>query len=132
MAAKIEGRARELIEGKNFVTIATLDSEGRPQLNVIWGDVDGDHVVVNSEEDRAWPENVRRDPRVTLVVVNGENPYEYVRIRGRVVEDTHDGAREPIDQLAKKYIDADVYPMHTEKERIIFRIEPESVRVFGG
>ena len=68
---------------------------------------------------------------MTLVVVNGENPYEYARIRGRVVEDTHDGAREHIDKLAKKYMDKDVYPAHTDDPRIIFRIEPESVRVFG-
>jgi PPOX class probable F420-dependent enzyme len=131
MAAKIEGRARELLDAPNFVTIATLDKQGLPQLNVIWGDTDGEHVIVNSEENRAWPENVRRDPRVTLVVVNGENPYEYVRIRGRVVEDTHDGAREHIDKLAKKYMDKDVYPAHTDDPRIIFCIEPESVRVFG-
>jgi PPOX class probable F420-dependent enzyme len=130
--AKIEGRARELIEDKNFLTIGTLDKDGRPQLNVIWCDVEGDQVVVNSEENRTWPENLRRDPRVTAVVVNGENPYEYVQIRGRVAEDTHDGAREHIDKLAKKYMGADEYPAHNENERIIFRIEPESVSVRGG
>lgn len=130
--AKIEGRARELVEDKNFVTIATLDKDGRPQLNVVWGDTDGETVIVNSEEERTWPENVRRDPRVTLVVPNRENQYEYVQIRGRVVEDTHDGARDHIDKLAKKYLDRDEYPAHNENERIIFRIEPESVKVFGG
>jgi PPOX class probable F420-dependent enzyme len=132
MAQKIEGRARELIEDKNFVTVATLSSDGRPQLNVVWGDTDGQHVIVNTEEGRAWPANLRRDPRVTLVVVNGENPYEYVQVRGRVVEDTHEGAREHIDALAKKYTGADEYPAHNENERIIFRIEPESVKVRGG
>jgi PPOX class probable F420-dependent enzyme len=132
MAEKIEGRARELLEDRNFVTVATLDGQGRPQLNVVWGDADDDHVILNTEEGRAWPANLRRDPRVTLVVVNGENPYEYAQIRGRVVEDTHDGAREHIDKLAKKYLDADEYPAHTDSPRIIFRIEPESVRVRGG
>ena len=129
---KIEDRARELIEGKNFATVATIGKDGQPLLNVVWGDTDGEHVILNSEEGRTWPENVRRDPRVTVVVPNHENPYEYVQVRGRVVEDTHDGAREHIDKLAKKYLDKDVYPAHTESPRIIFKIEPDSVKVFGG
>ena len=133
MAAKIEGRARELLEAKNFVTVGTLAKDGRPQLNVIWGDVEDDKVVVNSSEGRAWPANLRRDPRVTLTVVNGENPYEYALIRGRVAEDTHDGADEHIDQLAKKYLGVDEYPYRFDGEqRVIFRIEPESVKVMGG
>ena len=129
---KIEDRARELIEGKNFATVATLGKDGQPLLNVVWGDTDGEHLILNSEEGRTWPENVRRDPRVTVVVPNHENPYEYVQVRGRVVEDTHDGAREHIDKLAKKYMGVDEYPMHTESPRIIFRIQPDSVKVFGG
>lgn len=129
---KIEDRARELIEDKNFATVATLGKDGQPLLNVVWGDTDGEHLILNSEEGRTWPENVRRDPRVTVVVPNHENPYEYVQVRGRVVEDTHDGAREHIDKLAKKYMGVDEYPMHTESPRIIFRIQPDSVKVFGG
>ena len=62
--------------------------------------------VLNSAEGRAWPANVRRDRRVALNVVNLENPYEYVSIEGTLVEDTHEGADEHIDALAKKYLDA--------------------------
>ena len=53
--------------------------------------------MLNSAEGRAWPRNLERDPRVTLTVQNMENPYEYVTIRGRVAERTHDGADEHID-----------------------------------
>lgn len=133
MADKIEGRARELIDGKNFVAVGTLDTDGRPAVNVVWGDTDGDNVLLNTAEGRSWPENLRRDPRVTLTVVNNQNPYEYVNIRGRVAEDTHEGADEHIDKLAQKYLGEETYPYRQEgEERVIFKIEPESVKMQGG
>jgi PPOX class probable F420-dependent enzyme len=133
MADKLEGRARELLEEPNFVAVATLDSDGRPDVKVVWADVDDGHVVLNSAEGRQWPENLRRDPRVTVTVVNHENPYEYAVIRGRLAEDTHEGADENIDALAKKYLGKDEYPFRQEGEqRVMFRIEPERVKLHGG
>jgi PPOX class probable F420-dependent enzyme len=133
MADKIEGRARELLDGRNFVTLGSLAKDGRPALNVIWGDTDGDVVRVNSAEGRQWPENIRRDPRVTLTVMNQENPYEYAVIVGHVTEDTHEGADDHIDALAKKYLDKDEYPYRQEGEqRVMFKIEPEKVSLQGG
>jgi PPOX class probable F420-dependent enzyme len=133
MADKLEGRARELLEEPNFVAVATLDKDGTPDVKVVWADVEDGHVVLNSAEGRRWPENLRRDPRVTVTVVNHENPYEYAVIRGRLAEDTHDGADENIDSLAKKYLDKDEYPFRQEGEqRVMFRIEPERVSLHGG
>jgi len=133
MNEKIEGRVRELLEAPNFVAVATLDKDGSPDVKVVWADVDGGHIVLNSAEGRKWPQNARRDPRVTVTVVNHDNPYEYAQIRGRVVEDTHDGADENIDQLAKKYLDKDEYPFRQPGEqRVKFLVEPESVSVQGG
>ncbi len=133
MAGKLEGRARELHEAPNFVAVATLDEDGTPDVKVVWGDVDDDHVVLNSAEGRKWPKNLLRDPRVTVTVVNHENPYEYAVIRGRLAGDTHDGADENIDKLAKKYLDKDEYPFRQPGEqRVMFRIEPERVKLHGG
>jgi PPOX class probable F420-dependent enzyme len=133
MAAKIEGRARELLEAPNFVAVATNHESGSPDVKVVWADVDDGHVVLNSAEGRKWPERLRRDPRVTVTVVNHENPYEYAVIRGRLAGDTHEGADENIDKLAKKYLDADEYPFRKPGEqRVMFRIEPEQVHVHGG
>jgi len=88
--------------------------------------------VLNSAEGRAWVRNVERDPRVTLTVVNGENPYEYVEVRGRVAERTHDGADAHIDAMAKKYMGVDEYPLRQPGEqRVIIRVEPEHVHAFG-
>jgi hypothetical protein len=68
------------------------------------------------------------EARVTLTVQNLANPYEYVEIRGKVAERTHDGADEHIDSLAKKYLGADSYPLRQPGEqRVIIRVEPEHV-----
>jgi PPOX class probable F420-dependent enzyme len=131
--AAIEGRARELFEqGPNFVALATHDEQDKPRLAVVWADLDDGRIAVNSAEGRLWPENIRRDPEVALVVVNRQNPYEYAEVLGRVVEDTHEGADDHIDRLAQKYMGVDEYPGRREGEqRVKFLIEPEKVRVHG-
>ena|SRR5436190_106740 len=131
--SQLEGRALELFEaGANFVALATEDAAGEPRLAVIWADAEDGLIAVNSAEGRHWPENIRRRPEVSLVVVNRENPYEYAEIRGRVVADTHERADEHIDRLAKKYMGVDTYPGRREgEERVKFLIEPERVRLQG-
>ena len=53
---------------------------------------------------------MRRDPRVALAIVDPDNPYRYLEIRGRVVEITEEGADDHIDKMAKKYLGVDKYP----------------------
>ncbi|HEX5308664.1 MAG TPA: PPOX class F420-dependent oxidoreductase [Solirubrobacteraceae bacterium] len=133
MSQAIEGRADELLKGKNFVVISTLRPDGTIHAAPAWVDVQDGRPVVNSAEGRAWPTNLKRDPRVTLTVQNLENPYEYVTIRGRVSEQTTDGADEHIDSLAKKYLGQDSYPYRQPGEqRVILRIDPEHVHMYGG
>ncbi|HEV3093901.1 MAG TPA: PPOX class F420-dependent oxidoreductase [Solirubrobacteraceae bacterium] len=133
MSQAIEGRAEELLKGKNFVVVSTIRPDGTIHAAPAWVDVQDGRPVVNSAEGRAWPTNLKRDPRVTLTVQNLENPYEYVAIRGRVAEQTTEGADEHIDALAKKYLGQDTYPYRQPGEqRVILRIEPEHVHVYGG
>ena len=133
MSNKIEGRAQELLQAKNFADVATLRSDGSVQTSPVWVDVQDGLAVLNSAEGRAWPKNLQRDPRITMTVQNMENPYEYVTIRGRVAERTTDGADEHIDAMAKKYLDQDSYPYRQPGEqRVILRVEPEHVFVNGG
>jgi PPOX class probable F420-dependent enzyme len=128
MSERIEGRAQELLEGRNFANVATLRGDGSMQMAPVWVDVQDGRAVLNSAEGRAWPTNLERDPRVTLTVQNMEDPYEYVTIRGRVAERTHDGADEHIDALAKKYLGRDSYPNRRPGEqRVIIRVDPEHV-----
>ena len=133
MRGQIEGRSRELLEGKNFCGVVTIGKDGRPDVVVVWVDTDGEGVLLNSAEGRAWPESLRRDPRVTLAVANHENPYEYVAIDGEAVEITTEGADEHIDKLAKKYLDKDEYPFRQPDEvRLLIRVRPEKVSLRGG
>ncbi len=128
MSATIEGPAEELLKGKNFANVATLRGDGSVQVAPVWVDVQDGQPVVNSAEGRAWPRNLERDPRVTLTVQNMANPYEYVEIRGKVAERTHDGADAHIDALAKKYMGVDSYPLRQPGEqRVIIRVQPEHV-----
>ncbi len=133
MSATIEGRAEELLKGKNFCHVATLRADGSVHGVPVWVDVQDGRPALNTAEGRAWPRNLERDPRVTLTVQNMENPYEYVTIRGRVAERTHEGADEHIDALAKKYMGVDEYPLRQPGEqRVIIRVEPEHVHTWGG
>jgi PPOX class probable F420-dependent enzyme len=133
MSAKIEGRGEELLKATNFCNVATLRQDGSVHAVPVWVDLQDGLPTLNTAEGRAWPRNLERDPRVTLTVQNMENPYEYVMIRGRVAERTHEGADEHIDALAKKYLGQDTYPARQPGEqRVIIRVEPEHVHVYGG
>lgn len=131
--AKLPEQALKLIkEGKNFATIATLMPDGSPHATVTWVDTDGKHVIFNTAEGRLKPKNLRRDPRVSISILNSENPYQQVVIQGRVVEMTHDGADEHIDRMAKKYLGVDKYPYRAPGEkRVIVKVIPDKVTVMG-
>jgi PPOX class probable F420-dependent enzyme len=132
MSTTIEGRGAELLQAKNFANVATLRSDGSVHAVPVWVDIQDGHPVLNTAEGRAWPRNLQRDPRVTITVQNLENPYEYIMIRGRVTERTHEGADEHIDSLAKKYLGQDSYPFRQPGEqRLIIRVNPEQVHVYG-
>ena len=111
MSATIEGRSEELLKAKNFAVVSTIRPDGSIHAAPVWVDLQDGRPVLNTAEGRAWPRNLERDPRVTLTVQNMENPYEYVTIRGRVAEQTREGADEHIDALAKKYLGQDTYPL---------------------
>jgi len=132
MAAALEDKDRELIRGKNFAHVVTTKEDGRPRSVLVWIDEEDGNLVLNSAEGRAWPTDLRRDPRVTITVANHENPYEYVTVEGRLAGESHDDADEVIDRLAYKYLGAETYPMRKPGEqRVTFRITPEKVRHHG-
>ncbi len=103
-----------------------------PASHPVWCDFDGQHVIFNSAKGRQKDKNVRRDPRVSLAIIDPENPYRYVEIRGRVVEITEEGASAHIDKMAKKYLGVDKYPYGQPGEvRVIYKIKPEHTQVMG-
>ncbi len=125
--ATIPQDAHRLLDEPNFAHIATLMPDGTPQVTPVWIDLDGDTVVFNTAKGRAKHRNLLRDPRVAISVLDGDNPYSYLQVRGRA-EFVEDGADAHIDKMAKKYLDKDEYPFRQEgEERIIVRVVPEAV-----
>jgi PPOX class probable F420-dependent enzyme len=125
----LDGAARAIVADKNYAHLSVPREDGSILSVVIWADVDADgNVVVNSAEGRAWPRLLRKAGRATLSWANASNPYEFVSVTAKLVGDTHDGADAGIDALAKKYMDADVYPGHTDSEtRVQLTLQPERV-----
>ncbi len=123
-----EAQEKLFTEGQNFIFLATLMKDGSPQVTPVWVDLEGDRILVNSEQKRVKTRNMRRDPRVALSVQEPGNPYRYLEVRGRVTEITTDGAAAHIDKLAKKYLGQDRYPFNQPGDvRVIIKITPEAV-----
>jgi PPOX class probable F420-dependent enzyme len=116
----------DLFKKKAFANLATLMPGGEPQVTPVWVDYDGRYVLINTAENRQKDKNLTRDARVALAIMDPDNPYRYLEIRGRVAERTHDGADQQIDSLAKRYLGKDKYPFRQPGEvRVIFKIQPE-------
>jgi PPOX class probable F420-dependent enzyme len=132
MAAEIPANYRDLFEKRAFAQLGTLMPDGSPQVTPVWVDYDGSYVIFNSALGRQKDRNIRRDPRVSLAIVDPDNPYRYLQVRGRVVEITEHGAEAHIDRLAKKYLGADSYPYRSATEvRVIYKIRPEHTHTMG-
>jgi len=132
MSQAIPEKYRDLFTKRAFANLATLMPDGRPQVTPVWCNLEGDLVVFNSAKGRQKDRNVRRDPRVALSILDPENPYRYLEIRGRVVEITEEGADAYIDKLAKKYLGQDKYPYAQPGEvRVLYKIQPEHMTMMG-
>ena len=132
MAAEIPEKYRDLFDKKAFAHLATLNSDGTPQVTPVWVDYDGDYIVVNSARGRRKDKNMERNRAVALSIQDPENPYRYLEVRGRVEEITEDGADQHIDKMAKKYMGVDKYPLRQPSEkRVMYKIKPEHTSQMG-
>ncbi|HMK31236.1 MAG TPA: PPOX class F420-dependent oxidoreductase [Terriglobales bacterium] len=132
MTQKILEKYGDLFRKRAFGSLGTLMPDGSPQVTPVWIDYDGTYVIFNSAKGRQKDRNVRRDPRVAIAVIDPENAYRYIEIRGRVVEITEEGADDHINKMAKKYLGKDIYPFRQPGEvRVIYKIEPLHVHGNG-
>ena len=115
-----------------FAHVATLNSDGSPQVTPVWIDFDGTHVLVNTAKGRMKARNLAREPRVALSITDPDNSYRYLGIQGRVVEMTETGGDAHIDKMAKKYLGKDSYPFRAPGEvRLVVKISPDKVHTNG-
>jgi PPOX class probable F420-dependent enzyme len=123
----IDSDLKRLATTKNFAALSTLAADGQPRTHVMWVDADDEHVLINTEVHREKFKDLERDPRVTITVIDHENPYQYVEARGRVVETVRGtDARDHIDALSHRYNGRD-YPAPIQSERVIVKIAPEKL-----
>jgi len=124
----MQEEARKLIHSRNFGFLATLNSDGSPQVTPVWVDEKDGHLLVNTAVGRRKERNTRKDPRVALAIPDWEDPYTYIEVRGRVVDwITGPEAEEHIDKLAIKYTGEKFKWRQPGSRRIILKIKPEKV-----
>ncbi|MBI4240489.1 MAG: PPOX class F420-dependent oxidoreductase [Candidatus Rokubacteria bacterium] len=130
--ATIPDTHKDLFRKKAFAHLGTINADGTPQVTPVWVDFDGAHIRFNTAKGRVKDKNLRRNPKVALAIMDPDNPYRYVRVSGRVVEVTEQGADQHIDALAQKYLGQDRYPFRQPGEvRVTYKILPDKVGTQG-
>jgi len=121
---KLSEKAKKLIDGKNFASVATSMPNGSPQVATVWVDREGDTIILNATRSRQRTLNLKRDPRIAISLFDQSNPYSSVSIRGKVIEITEKGGEEHIDKMSLKYNGTPKYPYHIPSDpRVLIRVE---------
>jgi PPOX class probable F420-dependent enzyme len=123
----------DLLQQKKAIAhLATIMKDGSPQVTPVWFDFTNGHVRVNTAKGRVKARNLHEGARVALSILDPDNAYRYLQIRGQVVRATEEGASAHIDSLAKKYLGKDKYPFSQPGEvRIMYEIEPLAAQAMG-
>ncbi len=116
---------RAFLDEPNYSALATVDPDGSPRMAVIWFELEDDgRVLINSLDGRRWPANLRRDPRLSLAVIDREDGERWVGLTGIVDAVTEDQtiAQADIARLARRYDDAEPADRFTTQRRVSFRV----------
>ena len=114
-------------EKKAFASLALTLADGSPQVTPIWFGWDGTHIILNTARGRVKDKVMRRRGKVALSIVDPGDPYRYLQIRGRVVDETEEGAYDVICDLRLKYRGDRNYPRNPGEVRVTYRVLPEQV-----
>jgi PPOX class probable F420-dependent enzyme len=131
MGRLTEGQASFLHDEPNVGVVAALREDGTPHQTVVWTDYDGEHVLLNLNTFRAKLDYLRRDPRVSILVLDRDDPFRWLLVEGTVVEITPEGAYEHIVKQAGVYLGKEEYPLREGEQRILVRIEPSRVEAYN-
>jgi PPOX class probable F420-dependent enzyme len=121
-----------LTQKKAFASLATIMPDGSPQVTPVWFDYEGGAIRVNTAKGRVKARNMKEGAPVALSIMDPDDAYRYLQIRGRVRQVVEEGADRHIDALAKKYLGKDKYPFARPGEvRVMYEIEPRAVNAMG-
>ncbi|MCA1844839.1 MAG: PPOX class F420-dependent oxidoreductase [Actinobacteria bacterium] len=121
MAIPIPSEVRELLERPNYVHLATLRRDGTPRSWVVWAGVEGEHILICTDTSTWKAKDMQRDPRVSLSVVDLDNPYQMAAIQGRVIETRPDADNACMNVISHKYT-GEPFP-YEGPNRVCFVIE---------
>ncbi len=126
---------RDLLERPVYAVLTTVMPDGQPQSTVVWVDYDGEHVRFNTVRGRQKEKNLARNPRVTVMLIDPDNPYRWLEVRGRVDEGAEEGAADHIESLSWKYKGMKYYGGYSKRNpadetRVTYKITPTSVLVY--
>ena len=125
---KIPDKYRDLLDRPIVVSLATLMSGGTAQVQPVWCNFDGMHILVNTETGRQKYRNMSQRRALTILAIDPDDDTRWLEARGTVVGETEEGARERIDELARLYLGVDKYPYHQEGDvRVLLKIAPQPV-----
>jgi PPOX class probable F420-dependent enzyme len=131
MPIKLPDSVKKILQDKAYGHVITFNAEGKPQVTMVWADVDGDEVAFNTAEGRLKPQNLRRDPRVIVSVQDRNDPQSYMVFHGKATVGEA-GADAHIDKLAKRFLGADKYPFRRPGEkRLLVRVKVDRIGGYG-
>jgi PPOX class probable F420-dependent enzyme len=131
MAIRLPQSVKTILQDKAYGHVVTFDAKSKPQLTMVWMDVDGDEVVFNTAEGRLKAQNLRRDPRIIVSVQDRNSPQAYAVFHGKA-RLTESGADEHIDKLAKRFLGHDKYQGRQPGEkRVMVRISVDRIGGFA-
>jgi PPOX class probable F420-dependent enzyme len=118
-------------ETRAFAILATLMDDGTPQATPIWFNYMNGNILFNTARGRVKEQNLSKRPEIALVILDPEDPYRYMQVRGKVVGVTEENARDHIDQLAGKYTGEADYKSYHGEMRVKYTVKPTSISVMG-
>lgn len=128
MKSKIPKDFVELFKLKVIGILSTIQDDNTPQSSIVWIDYEEPYILFNSITDRQKYKNIKKNPSVSLLIIDPNNMYHYIELRGKIDIITTENAINFIDRLAKKYLGVDSYPYHREGiTRVIYKLKPSSV-----
>ena len=126
---------KDLVTRPIVASLVTQMPDGYPQATPVWFSYDGELIWVNTESSRRKAQNMRANPKVAFLIVDPENPYRYLEIRGDIVEETTNGAVEHIHHLCSRYFGREDFYQNSPhlrdvEVRVIFKIRPTVVNSY--
>jgi len=129
MAIQLPDNAHDLLSRPIVAALITVMPDGQPQATPVWFDFDGENIRVNTAEGRQKARNMSRDSKVTVFLLDPQNPYHWLEWRGHVVDvrEASQGAIEHMGLLSMRYTGSPEYKLDPEEKRLMYVIAADKI-----